>query len=138
MKNKRFFLIILIILLIILVFFLISSCNKESDDLGELNRSCIVVEEKEITMTDDSNGTATISIKMPDYGNLYQQAASSEDFRQFIINALKSGKYNTIEFEETAPVTMEDNNRVIHSEDIIDSLLEQELIDAVNFLMEVE
>lgn len=129
MINKKRFLVPAIIVLLLCTLF--CGCGGQPIDLAELNRSCILVEQKEIHMTDAANGTAVLSITMPDYEKLYQAAAASPSFKQYMIHALRSGEYETVVFEETASVTVENNKQVVHSEEVISSLLDEQLVIAV-------
>lgn len=54
------------------------------------------------------------------------------------MNALKKGKYDTKKYEEDVKVTVEEGETVIHSDEIVDKIIEKELVNAVNALTEVE
>lgn len=111
---------------------------SSEDNFAEINRSCIEIEELEITMTDDSTGKAKILIRLPDYTEIFLQAAQTENPEQSVLKALKRGKFEYLEFEETVDVTVENRQEVIRSEEIVNSLMEQELIKAVNAVSEGE
>lgn len=57
---------------------------------------------------------------------------------RYIVNALKKGKYDTKKYEEDVKVTVEEGETVIHSDEIVDKIIEKELVNAVNALTEVE
>lgn len=151
-KVRRLFLklILSIILLVILtvgvtgalVYFgvvdipLLSDFNQNS--LLELvNERNIIVEEENVVMTSDKEGTATIVVTLPDYELLFESAVTAENPDFYLLKALIFKDYETQEFELSANVTVENGERVIHSDEVVHELLEERLVDAINALSEV-
>lgn len=116
----------------------ISKFLKNEENIGDINRNCIIVKEKDIVMDNDTEGTATIAIEMPDYADIYIAAYNSKNPERYIVDALKKGKYNTKRYEEDVKVTVQDGKTVIHSDEIVYRIIEKELINAVNAVTEVE
>lgn len=151
-KIRRFFLklILTVILLVVLiagvmgalVYFgvvdipFLSDFNQNS--LLELvNERNIIVEEENIVMTSDEEGTATIVVTLPDYELLFESAITAENPDNYLLKALFFKDYETQEFELSANVTVENGERVIHSDEVVHQLLEERLVDAINALSEV-
>lgn len=116
----------------------ISKFLDKEENIEDINRSCIVVKEKDIVMQNETEGTATVTIEVPDYTDIYIAAYNSKNPERYIVDALKKGKYNTKKYEEDVKVTVENGETVIHSDEIVYKIIEKELIDAVNAVTEVE
>lgn len=116
----------------------ISKFLKNEENIEDINRSCIIVKEKDIVMDNETEGTATITIEVPNYADIYIAAYNSKNPERYIVNALKKGKYDTKKYEEDVKVTVEEGETVIHSDEIVDKIIEKELVNAVNALTEVE
>lgn len=102
-----------------------------------INERNIIVEEENIVMTSDKEGTATIVVTLPDYELLFENAISAKNPDNYLLKALFFRDYETQEFELSANVTIENGKRVVHSDEVIHQLLEECLIDAINALSEV-
>lgn len=111
---------------------------NEDNILETLNERAVVVEETDIVMETDTEGTATITIKMPDYELLFKEAYASENPDQYLLKALALRDYKVREYEEVATVTVADDVTTIHSDEVVHKLLEEALINAINALSEVE
>lgn len=111
---------------------------NEDNILETLNERAVVVEETEIVMETDTEGTATVIVKMPNYELLFKEAYASENPDQYLVKALALGDYEIREYKEVATVTVTDNVTTIHSDEIVHELLEEALINAINSLSEVE
>ena len=111
--------------------------NKETSEkqLQEINSNCIEIGKHEISMQTDTEGTAKIKVQLPKYEILYKEASVSENPEECLINTLKSGKYDTCEYEVEAKVTVENGKRVIHINEPVKALLEKVLSQAVNKLV---
>ncbi len=103
-----------------------------------VNKKTIVIEETDIVMETDTEGTATVIVKMPDYELLFKKASDSENPEQYLLKALAFGKYEIQEFEEVATVTVDDGVTIVHSDEVVHQLLEESLLNAINALAEVE
>lgn len=106
--------------------------------LETLNERAVVVEEMNIVMETDNEGTASIVVQIPDYELLFKEAYASENPDQYLLKALALRKYEIQEYEEAATVTVEEGETVVHSDDVAQRLLEEALINAINALSEVE
>lgn len=151
-KIRRFFLklILTVILLLVLtagvvgalVYFGVAdlpflSDFKKNSLLELVNERNIIVEEENIIMTSDEEGTATIVVTLPDYELLFESAVTAENPDNYLLKALFFKDYETQEFELSASVTVENGERVIHSDEVVHQLLEECLVDAINALSEV-
>lgn len=112
------------------------SSGEDENELGEASRKCIDVDAKEIVMENGEEGIATITIKMPDYKKLFQEAFLTENPEEYLLKALETGSYQIQEFQETARVTVENGKRRVLSEAVVDRVLEESLVDAINALAE--
>lgn len=105
-------------------------------NLEEVNQKCITIEEVHCDWDSDTTGTATILIRLPDYKSIFAKASASKNPGQSIMDVLLSGDYETKEYEKRVDAIMEDGKRNFNPEDVIDQIMEQELIDAINALSE--
>lgn len=113
--------------------------NYRNDKLLEfINEKSIVIEETNVVMNNNTEGTATIIVQMPNYEQLFKNASETRNPERYLLRKLMLKKYKTQEFEEVANVTVENNTTVIHSEEVVHKLLERNLINAINSLSEAE
>ena len=152
-KVRRFFLkLILVILLLLLlvtgvagtlVYFdvvdipFLSEFNQ-NNLLEIVNERNITVEEENIVMASETEGTATILVTLPDYELLFKNAVTEENPDRYLLKALLLKDYETQEFEMSANVTVENGKRIVHSDEVVHQLLEESLIKAINALSEVK
>ena len=101
----------------------------------ETNKETSEKQLQEISMQTDTEGTAKIKVQLPKYEILYKEASASENPEECLVNTLKSGKYDTCEYEVEAKVTVENGKRVIHINEPVKALLEKVLSQAVNKLV---
>lgn len=152
-KVLRFFrkLFVCVILLVVLVGGVIGSLSyfgiidisflqdfDKNNLLEVVSKKTIVIEEKDIIMKTDTEGTATIIVQMPDYEQLFKEASASENPDRYLLKALALGKYDIQKYEENAAVIIDNGVTIIHSDEVVHQLLEKELVDAINALSEVE
>lgn len=116
-------------------FFTTATVDKS---LEKINQKCIVVEELGIIMKNEKEGTATLRIQLPDYKLLFIEASKTENPEQYLLESLASGNYDSCDYKGVAPVTIENGEMVVHSEEVVHQLLEKNLISAINALSEVE
>ena len=116
----------------------ISLTLTESEQLADISKKSITIKELELEMDSETEGTAKILITVPDYKKLFQEALKTKNPEDYIRNVLNSGKYDVVEYEEFAPVTMENGEKTIHSDEAVQKSLEMSLIDAINVLSEVK
>lgn len=98
--------------------------------------SCIIVEEGNITMTNPAEGSIALSITLPDYVKLYQEAAEARMPERYLFKALQNKTYNTVTIEEAGTVTVTDGIKTIHTEEAIKRAMEKELLLAIAALGE--
>ena len=103
-----------------------------------VNERNITVEEKDIIMTSENEGTATIVVTLPDYESLFENALTSEDPDNYLLKSLFFRDFETQKFELSANVIVESGEKVIQSDEVVHQLLEKRLIDAINALTEVK
>jgi len=110
----------------------------EIKELEQANQNCIVIVKKSIEMENEKEGTATITVSMPNYEQLYKEALQAENPDEYLLKALEEKEFSTVEYEEKVPVTVEKLETIIHSEEVVNQLLEEELIKAINALTREE
>lgn len=152
-KEHRFFLKLFpwLILLVVIVAGVIGALSytriidipflsdfNEDNILETLNERAVIVEEKDIVMETDTEGTVTIIVQIPDYELLFKEAYKSANPNGYLVKALALGKYEIREYKEVATVTVDDAVTTIHSDEVVHQLLEEALINAINVLSEVE
>ena len=121
-----------------LMIFTLSPPKKLGLDNGleKVNYSCIHVEEMNSTMINQTEGYAQILIKLPDYRTIFLEAWETSNPERYINNTLKSGEYPVLEFEREVKITIENGEKKLHEELVVDQLLDELLIDAVNTVSE--
>ena len=111
---------------------------KQEHLLEFVNEKNIIIEEKNTVMTSETEGEATLIVTIPDYEQLFKEASAAKKPEQYLLNALILKNYNTMEFEISAKVTVENGKRIIDSDEEVHQLLEENLINAINALSEVK
>lgn len=111
---------------------------REDKLLEFINTKNIIVEESTIEMTSDTEGTATIIVQIPNYELLFKEAALTKNPEQYLFKSLAMKQYEIQEIEAIASVTVENGSTIIHSDDVVQQLLDESLVNAINALSEVE
>lgn len=111
---------------------------QEDKLLEFINTKNIAIEESMIEMTSDTEGTAIIMVKIPNYELLFKEAALTKNPEQYLIKSLALKKYDVQEIEASANITVENGSTIIHSDDVVQQLLDESLVNAINALSEVE
>lgn len=152
-KVRKFFLKLILTLLLlmvlavgvagVLVYFEVVNIPFLSDFnqnnlLKTLNERAIIVKEENIVMTSETEGNATIVVTLPDYELLFENAVAAKNPDIYLLKALILKKYETEDFELLANVTIENGERVVHSDEVVHQLLEENLVKAINALSEVK
>lgn len=106
------------------------------EDFEKINFKCIEVQEGKISMQNSTEGKVAILIQMPNYEQMFKKAITANDPEKYVFDCLKNGEYKTKEFTKEARVSVKDGDTIVHSEEIVNQLLEQELINAINTLSE--
>lgn len=149
-KKQKLFLTIIFVMVVVLVIFsvniitlvysseadtLLPSDFNQNSLLSILNEKNIVISEESITMKNETEGTATIVVTLPDYQWLFENAVETDNPNNYLLKAFILKHYETQKFETSAPVTVENGEKVIHSDEVIHKLVEKSLINAINALM---
>ncbi len=92
----------------------------------------------EITMQSEASGTAKIVAQVPDYTALFAAALEKDDPTGALEDAILEGNFATVKYEGTAAVLMVNGEQVVKHEKVVKQFVEQELIKAINALLEVE
>lgn len=106
--------------------------------LKPINQRNIIVKEKSIDMASDTEGTATLVVTIPNYELLFKEAVTTENPDNYLLKALLLKDYETQEFEISAEVTVENGEKIVHSDEAVHQLLEECLVNAVYALVEEE
>lgn len=109
-----------------------------ADQLEKANTDCIVVEKQDVSMVTETEGTVTLNVDLPDYSTLYRSAYSADNPDEFLLEALQSGEYDTCHYEITARVTVENGEQVLHIDEAVQKLLEEQMALAIDKVMEAE
>ena len=116
-----------------------SGGDKQLEQIAELSAEAVKVKVHEVNKRNDTYGYAEVTITMPDYTELFEDAFKKSDPVGAVAKALKSKDYDKTEFDTTVPVTFDEKGKeTVHSEDEIRKLLEAELIKALNAVYEEE
>lgn len=110
--------------------------GNEELNLEDLNQKCVHVTEKDIIMESETAGKAQIIVEFPDYTKLYQEASQQENPEQYVIEALQNKNYDIQKAETTAEVSVEDEKTVIHSQEAVEEVLEEAMLEAISALEE--
>lgn len=111
---------------------------REDKLLEFINTKNIIVEESAIEMTSDTEGIATIIVQIPNYESLFKEAALTKNPEQYLFKSLVMKQYEIQKIEATASVTVENGSTIIHSDDVVQQLIDESLVNAINALSEVK
>lgn len=115
---------------------------KDINYLHKLTMDCIEVEETKKIMNTDKQGEATLVVKMPDFKKIFNEASKEVDsenaMEEYVEKTLVNKKYTIIERKITADIFIEGGEEIIYSEEAVKKLLGEELINAMNTVMEGE
>lgn len=113
--------------------------EAENNAFAEYLLSTIGVDGIEMEIGEEENGSVFITAHIPDYTQLFLAVAKASDPTAALKKAIEKKDYATIEYTGYAEVTYdEQGDQVIHSEELIKSFIEIELIKAVNAASEEE
>lgn len=130
--------------LVVFIIVALTGCSDKNDDrdLVEIAKDCVKVTPDEVEMKSADSGEVVLNIVMPDYALLYQNALSESsnenEFEENIRNALSKKKYEEKAYETIAEVSIKDGEEVVHSEEAVQKIMEEALIDAINAVVEYE
>lgn len=118
------------------------SSQSQESELNEVIASIgtegCKVEIGKITMHSEVSGTAQIVAQVPDYTALFAAALEQNDPTQALEDAILDGEFAMVQYEGTAPVTVVEGEQVVNHEETVKKFVEQELIKAINTLLEAE
>lgn len=123
---------------------MVSGCGQQKEkeeelatqSISELSADCISVEEKDEGEKSKEGEEVELVVEMPDYEKLMEKAYQKDNPEEYMKKALISGEYETKKIDTTAAVTMEEGKRVVHKQESVDQLLEEEVIKAMNKVVE--
>ena len=135
------------ILLTVICVFGITACSRGFDfnevkgevsqkQLREINSKSISVDTNKVVMQSDTIGTVEITIQIPDYKVLYKNVFATENPEEYLLATLQSGKYDICEHTIVAAITIKNGDKILHTDEAVKELLEQELSNAIGALME--
>lgn len=134
-----------ILILLVACILAVSGCGIQNEkeeslvtkSISELSAASILVEEKDGSEKSKDDGEVELVVEMPDYVKLMEKAYQTDDPEEYLKKILISGDYETKKIDTTATVTREEGERVVHEQEAVDQLLEQEVIKAMNEMIEV-
>lgn len=143
MKQFRCILVFALIILALFQTACASDKNRSSEtelaeELQAANDEAIRVDMGQVSMISETEGTVEVIVELPDYAVLFKQAYAADNPDRALINALKSGDYETQQYQITAQVTVEEGKEIFHVNQAVQELLEQEMSQAIQTLMEAE
>ena len=81
---------------------------------------------------------APVTAQVPNYTELFAAAVKAEDPTVALARAIDKKEFTTVEYTGYVTVTYEGETPVYHSEDLVKSFVEKELIKAINAVLESE
>lgn len=84
------------------------------------------------------NDTAPVTAQVPNYTELFTAACQSENPTTTLARAIDKKDFTTVEYTGYVPVTYDGETPVYDSESLVRSFVEQELIKAINAVLESE
>ena len=82
--------------------------------------------------------SARITAQVPNYTELFTAAFEEDDPTGALAKAIENREYTTVEYKGYASVTMDGDNQIVHSDELVKSFIEKELIKAINAVLESE
>ncbi len=113
--------------------------EEENDEFAEYLLSTIGIDGIEVEIGEVEGSSAYIVAQIPDYTQIFLAISKESDPKSALEKIINKEDYETIEFTGYAEVTYdEQGNQVIHSEELIKTFVEKELIKAINAATEEE
>ena len=81
---------------------------------------------------------AQITAQVPNYTELFTAAFEDDDPTGALAKAIENREYTTVEYKGYASVTMDGDKQIVHSDELVKSFIEKELIKAINAVLESE
>ena len=85
-----------------------------------------------------SGDTAQIVAQIPDYTQLFTAISDKGDFTEALLAEIDKGNFSTVEYRGEISVTYSGEKPVFDTDPIVKSFVEEELIKAINAVMESE
>lgn len=105
--------------------------------IASIGRESVTVEIGEIE--DGRYGaSAHVTAQVPNYTELFIAAYAEADPDKALQNAIKKKEYTTVEYEGYATVLYEGEEQIVETDELVEGFIEQELIKAINAVMEME
>lgn len=103
--------------------------------IASIGRESVTVEVGEVPQGDYR---APVKAQVPNYTELFTAAYAEADPDKALQNAIRNKEYTTVEYEGYADVRYEGDEEIIDTDRLVDGFIEQELIKAINAVMELE
>ncbi len=111
--------------------------EREMAELYELGQEAVKVKVNEVHENKSGYSYADVTITIPDYTEIFMNAANKSDAVTAVAKALRSSDYDKLKYDAQVPVTYDERGKeIVHSEDEVKKLLEAELIKALNTVYE--
>lgn len=104
---------------------------------AEIDNGCVITQQHSTVMHDDINGYCELEVSVPDYSQIFYDAFDTTDPEGYVFDILNNKKYTTVDRTVTAKVSIENGIEVVHTDEAITALLDEELSRAISTLMEV-
>lgn len=112
--------------------------EKQYDVIRSVGKEAIEYSVKSRSDWNDYSGTAHIVAQVPSYTEIFLEAYEKEDMTRALVSAIRRKEYSTVEYSGYAPYTIYDGVETIDTDEAFESFIEQELIKAINAVMEKE
>lgn len=135
-EEKKAIIIILIGIILFAVGLFIHVYKKQSITLDEMVQSKVNVEVGNISMKNDTEGTAKIKVTYPDFGKIIIKGSNEKEYEKNLKATIKAKDCPMKTSESTAPVTVNDGKQSIDYENVVNQILEDSLIEMINNIEE--
>lgn len=82
--------------------------------------------------------SAKITAQVPNYTELFTAAFAGDDPTDALAKAIEKKEYSTVKYQGYVTVTMDGDEQIVHSDELVKSFIEKELIKAINAVLESE
>ncbi len=108
-----------------------SDLDTNHDPIFVLSTNSVEVLSLDLNSADDENKTISVLLRYPDYATLLCNAVYANDPEQYIIESLSLTEYPFIEKQHTVPFIIQDGTIVPQLNEIIQTIIEQSINEAV-------
>ena len=138
---------VLVCMMLIVSMLLCVGCGDDQDRNSQKNSNnkiaeAIGVKGIELVIGDihhDSSGdTAEIVAKIPNYTQLFTTVCDADDFTGALLAEIEKGNFSTVEYTGEVTVTYDGEKPIYNTDPVVKGFIEEELIKAINTVMESE